>query len=306
MSDAPLTIDTPKVIPVDPLSGIVFAVSAFTLWGLFPIYLKAVALIPAWEVVMHRVVWSVPFALIILALMGRMGELRAALKQPKTLAFAALTAALISVNWGVYVWAIAAERAVEGALGYYINPLVNVVLAAAFLGERLNRLQALAICFAVVGVAILTVAAGGLPWVSLVLAFSFGFYGFFRKTIPLGAVPGFTLEVIILSVVAMPVLLYIGAQGTGTFGTTGLADMGLLGLAGPVTAIPLILYATGARLLRYTTIGVLNYIAPTLIFLIAVFVFKEPFSMVQLLAFCFIWTALALYTVSLYRARRPA
>ncbi len=162
----------------EPAAGFAFALGAFLFWGLLPFYMKAVDHMPAWEVVAHRVIWSVPVAGLLLILMRRTDDLRAALRDPKTLAQAALTAGLISINWGVYVWAIAAERTVEAALGYYINPLVNVLLATVFLGERLNRLQALAVGCAVIAVAILTMRAGGLPWVSLTLAFSFGLYAF--------------------------------------------------------------------------------------------------------------------------------
>ncbi|MEO1746792.1 MAG: EamA family transporter RarD, partial [Pseudomonadota bacterium] len=185
-----------------------------------------------------------------------------------------------------------------------INPLVNVVLGALLLGERLNRLQALAIALAVIAVTILTIRAGGLPWISLTLAFSFGLYGYFRKTMSLGAAEGFTLEVIVLAIIALPVVAWLIATGQGHFGQTGWSDVALLLAAGPVTSIPLILYANGARLLRYTTIGVMQYLAPTMIFLIAVFVFDEPFGIWQLIAFCFIWAALALYTVSLFQNRR--
>jgi len=290
-------------MPAEPLDGFAFALGAFLLWGILPFYLKAVAHIPAWEVVTHRVVWSLPVALLIVIAMKRGADVRHALGDRRLLTFAALTAALISINWGVYVWAIANDRAIEGALGYYINPLVNVLLGAVFLGERLNRLQAIAIALASFAVMILTFRAGGLPWVSLALAFSFGFYGFFRKTFPLGPTTGFTIEVVILSVVAVPVIAWLMARGTGHFGPTGLRDMGLLMLGGPVTTIPLVLYASGARLLRYTTIGVMQYVTPTMIFLIALFAFNEPFSFWQLIAFCFIWAALALYTTSLWQQR---
>lgn len=290
----------------EPATGFVYALSAFGLWGLFPLYLKAVAHIPVWEVVAHRIVWSIPVALLLLFFMRRFADLKAAFRSPRMLAQAALTAALISFNWGVYVYAIAADRAVEGALGYYINPLVNVLLGAVLLGERLNRLQAMAVGLAIIAVAILTVRAGGLPWVSLALAFSFGFYGYFRKTLPIGPVQGFALEVLILSVVAAPLLVWLISSGAGHFGPTGNLDVMLLFLAGPVTAIPLVLYASGAKLLRYTTIGVMQYVAPTLIFLLAVFVFKEPFGIWQLIAFCFIWAALALYTWSLLSKKKPA
>ena len=299
------TQPVPSVAPArEPAAGFAFALGAFVFWGFLPFYMKAVAHITPWEVVAHRIVWSVPVAGLILWWLGRTTDLRAALKNPRTLAGAALTAGLISVNWGVYVWAIAAERTVEAALGYYINPLVNVLLGAVFLRERFDRLQQAAIACAVVAVAILTFRAGGLPWVSLVLAFSFGFYGFFRKTLPVGPQQGFLLEVLILSLPAIAIIGWMTASGTGHFGPTGATDMALLVLAGPVTAVPLILYASGAKLLRYTTIGILQYLTPTMIFLVAIFVFGEPFGRWQLVAFGFIWLGLGFYTVSLYRSRR--
>jgi chloramphenicol-sensitive protein RarD len=287
--------------PREPLSGFAFALGAYLLWGGLPFYMKAVDHIPAYEIVAHRVIWSVPIAGVILFLLGRTSDLRAAFRSPRTLALAALTAGLISINWGVYVWAVAAERTVEAALGYYINPLVNVVLGAVFLGERFNRLQATAIAFAVIAVTILTVKAGGLPWVSLTLAGSFGLYGFFRKTLPIGPTQGFMLEVMLLSVPAIAIIGWLSLHGASHFGPTGAGDIGLLLLAGPVTAFPLILYAFGAKALRYTTIGIVQYITPTMIFLAAVFAFGEPFSHWQLIAFIFIWSALALYTLSLFR-----
>lgn len=290
----------------EPTIGFVYALTAFLLWGLFPFYLKAVADIPVWEVVAHRIVWSVPVALVLVLVMRRSADLRAALKDPRTLAQAGLTAVLISINWGVYVYAVGSGQAVQGALGYYINPLINVLLGALLLGERLNRLQAVAVGLAIIAVLILTVSAGGLPWISLVLATSFGFYGYFRKTLPVGPVQGFTLEVLLLSIIAVPLLIWITLSGTGTFGQTGTAHMWLLLAGGPVTAIPLVLYASGAKLLRYTTIGVMQYLAPTIIFLIAIFVFNEPFSQWQLIAFCFIWAALGLYSWSLFKDNRRA
>ncbi|MEL6202055.1 MAG: EamA family transporter RarD [Pseudomonadota bacterium] len=294
----------PDNTPREPAIGFVYALSAFGLWGLFPIYLKAVAHIPVWEVVAHRVIWSIPAGLIILLIISKIDVLRAALKKPRLLASAALTATLISINWGVYVYAVASDQTVEGALGYYINPLINVVIGAALLGERLDRLQAVAIGLAIIAVTILTVQAGGLPWISLVLACSFGFYGYFRKTMALGPAEGFTLEVMLLSIIALPLVTWLFLTGQGNFATTGWSDMALLLAGGPVTAIPLILYANGARMLRYTTIGVMQYLAPTMIFLIAVFVFGEPFGFVQLIAFCFIWAALAVYAMSLFRNRK--
>lgn len=285
----------------EPLSGFAFAVGAYVLWGFMPLYIKTVEHIAPYEVVAHRVLWSVPVAGVILLFLGRTADLKAAFRSPRTLAMAAVTAGLISINWGVYVWAIAAHRAIETALGYYINPLVNVLLGSIFLAERFNRLQAAAIALAVIGVAILTFKAGGVPWVSLTLACSFGIYGYLRKTLPVGPTQGFMLEVLILSPVALAIIVWLSVTGTGHFISTGPADFGLLLLAGPVTAFPLILYAFGAKALRYTTMGILQYTAPTMIFLTAVFVFGEPFSHWQLIAFLFIWTALGLYTWSLFR-----
>lgn len=285
----------------EPSAGFAYAMSAFFLWGMFPIYLKAVGHIPAIEVVAHRVLWSIPVAGAIILWLGRTDDLKIAFKSPRVLLMAAITAGLISINWGIYVWAIAAERAVEGALGYYINPLVNVVLGVVLLGERFTKLQMAAVACAVIAVCILTFGAGGLPWISLALAFSFGIYGYLRKTLPIGPSQGFMLEVLILAIPALGVAIWYTASGNGHFGTTGWSDVGLLMFSGVVTTVPLILYATGAKLLRYTTIGLLQYIAPTLIFLLAVFVFNEPFSPIHGIAFGFIWTGLALYSYSLFK-----
>lgn len=278
-----------------------YAIGAYTLWGFLPLYMKAVEHIPAFEIVAHRVLWSIPVAGLIILWLKRTDDLKAALRSPRVLLMACVTAGLISINWGIYVWAIASDRAIEGALGYYINPLFNVVLGVVLLGERFTRLQIAAVACAVTAVAILTFGAGGLPWVSLALAGTFGIYGFLRKTLPIGPTQGFFLEVIILAVPALLLAIWTTFQGNGHFGPTGLADMGMLIIAGPVTAIPLILYAFGAKQLRYTTMGILQYIAPTMIFLTAVFVFGEPFSSVQAVAFAFIWVGLALYSVSMFR-----
>ena len=289
----------------DSGKGFVFALSAYLLWGFLPLYMKAVAHIPAIEVVAHRVVWSVPVAGVVLLALGRTGDLKAALASPRTLAMAALTAAIITLNWGVYVWAIAVDRTVETALGYYINPLVTVTMGAVLLGEKLSRMQIFAIGLAVLAVGVLTIEAGGLPWVSLVLAISFAVYGYLRKTLPIGPSQGFFLEVLLLSVPCIAYILWLEIGGTGHFLADGGADIGLILLAGPVTAVPLILYAFGAKMLRISTIGIMQYIAPTMIAIIAVFVFDEPFGPQRMLAFALIWAALALYTWSMVsRARR--
>lgn len=290
----------------DALRGFVFAMSAYAMWGFLPLYMKLVAHIPATEVVAHRVLWSLPVAAVILLVLGRTSDVREALRSPRTLMMAALTAAIISCNWGIYVWAIATDRAVETALGYYINPLVSIAMAAIFLGERLNRLQIAAVCLAAVAVVVLTTDAGGLPWVSLSLALSFAAYGILRKTLPIGPSQGFFLEVLILTLPAIGYLGWLAFSGEAHFSPASPTDMLLLIGCGPVTAIPLILFASGAKLLRYSTIGIMQYTAPTMIFLIAVFVFKEPFGGVKAIAFALIWAALALYSWSMLREARQA
>ena len=266
--------------------------------------MKAVAHIPAPEVVAHRVIWSVPLAGIVLIWLGRTADIKVALRTPRTLAMGFLTASIISVNWGIYVWAIGAGRAVETALGYYINPLLSVLLGALLLGEKLDTLQKIAIGIAFLAVCVLGYEAGGLPWVSICLALSWGFYAYFRKTLPVGPNQGFFLEVLLLTIPALGYIAYLVATGQSHFGPTGTSDVLLLLGCGLVTAVPLMVYANGAKLLKLSTIGIMQYIAPTMIFLIAVFVFKEPFGVEKLLAFILIWTALAIYSVSLFRQHR--
>ena len=242
----------------------------------------------------------------LLVWMGRTGDIRKALRSPKTLAQSGVAAAFVSVNWGVYVWAIGAGRAIETALGYYINPLLTVLVGAVLLGERLARAQMAAIALAAVAVAVLTWESGGLPWVSLALAGSWAMYAFFKKTLPIGPAQGFFLEVLLLTPLALGYVIWLQASGGGHFATTGAVDLWLLLGCGAVTAIPLILYANGAKGLTLSTIGIMQYIAPTMVFLIAVFAFGEAFSWYKAVAFVLIWTGLAIYTTSMLRSRATA
>jgi chloramphenicol-sensitive protein RarD len=287
-----------------PTHGFLCALSAYLIWGVLPLYMKAVAHISPAEVVFHRVIWSVPVAAVLLVALGRTADVKAALRSPRTLAMAALTAAIISLNWGIYIWAIAVGRTVEGALGYYINPLVTVLLGWALLGERLDRIQWVAVGLAAIAVALLTVEVGGLPWISLALAVTFAAYGFLRKTLPIGPSQGFFLEVLLLLLPCIFGFVWLEMAGQGHFISTGSVNTLLLLAAGPLTAVPLILYGFGAKLLRFSTIGLMQYIAPTMVVLIAVFVFDEPFGTSHLFAFGLIWLALALYTWSIL-FRRP-
>ncbi|MDZ7926603.1 MAG: EamA family transporter RarD [Agrobacterium sp.] len=289
----------------DSARGFAFALSSYLLLGVLPIYMKAVAHISPIEVIVHRVIWSVPIAAAVLIALGRTAEIRTALKTPKMLAMASLTAALISVNWGIYIWSIGAGRALDAALGYFINPLFSIFLGAVLLKEKLYPAQIAAIGLVALAVAILTWHAGSLPWVSIALTVSWGFYAFFRKTLPIGATQGFLLEVMLLSVPAVLVLAWLAISGQAHFMAGNATDTWLLAASGVVTAVPLILYGNGAKLLRLSTIGIMQYIAPTMIFLIAIFIFKEPFDMVRMAAFALIWVALAIYTASsLMRLKR--
>ncbi|MBY3117890.1 EamA family transporter RarD [Rhizobium laguerreae] len=288
----------------DSPRGFAFALTAYLLWGFLPIYMKAVAHISPAEVVAHRIVWSLPLAGIVLIVLGRTQDIRAALRSPRMLAMAALTASLITVNWGTYVWAIGAGHSLDAALGYFINPLFSIFLGAVFLKEKLQPLQIAAIALAALAVAILALDSGGIPWVALTLAVSWGFYALLRKTLPLGPNQGFFLEVLILSGPALLYILYLEFGGHGHLYRTGLADTTLLLGCGVITAVPLMIYANGAKLLKLSTIGIMQYIAPTMIFLIAVFVFHEPFGTARMIAFPLIWAGLFLYSWSMLKGSR--
>lgn len=283
----------------DSSAGLGFAVSAYVLWGFLPLYMKMLSHVPAAEVVMHRAIWSVPIAGLLLIVMGRTKDIRMALTSPKMLAMGCVTAALISVNWGIYVWAIASGNTLEAALGYYINPIFSVFLGFVLLKERLAKLQWFAVALAFAAVIVLTIDAGRLPLVAIGLTVSWGFYAFFKKSLPIGPNQGFLLEVLILAVPALGYWVYLGGTGASHF----LPNIWLLMGCGVVTSVPLILYANGAKRLRLSTIAVLQYIAPTMIFLVAVFVFGEPFGKARMIAFPMIWVALILYTYSMVRNR---
>lgn len=299
-------MNTPAPKNVDTLRGFGFALAAYLLWGFLPLYMKALADIPTLEVLAHRVIWSVPIALAILAVLGRTGDLMIALQTPRMLAMGAITAALISINWGIYVWSIQTGHALEAALGYYINPLFSVFLGAVLIKERLSLAQKLAIALAAFAVAFLTFQVGKLPVVALSLTVTWGFYAYFKKMLPIGPNQGFALEVILLLPFALGYAGYMASTGQAVFlNGTGL-DTALLMGCGVVTAVPLMIYANGAKLLKLSTIGIMQYIAPTMIFLTAVFWFDEPFDSARMLAFVLIWAGLAIYTTSLVRQARKA
>ncbi len=285
------------------VSGFFYALLAYLIWGLLPIYMKAIEHIPAVEIVAHRILWSIPVAAIILVVLGRTRDFISALRSPKILGMIFISATLISMNWGVYIWSISVNIASQAALGYYINPLLSILLGVFLLGEKMTRLQLFAILLAFLAVVLMTVAMGALPWVAIVLAVSFTIYGYLRKTVDIGPTQGFLLEVILMSPFAAAYLIWLSVNGVNHF-NDGDWNSWLLAGTGLVTAIPLILYASGAKKLRLSTIGLMQYIAPTMIFLFAVFVFNEPMSGWQLVAFILIWMALALYSVSIFQQRK--
>ena len=295
---------TPAQKNEDSLRGFGFALAAYLMWGVLPIYMKALGHISPAEVIAHRVIWSLPIAGAVLWALGRTRDIGTALRNPRMLAMGAATAALISVNWGIYIWAIGSGHALDAALGYYINPLFSVFLGAVLLGERLSRAQLAAIGLATLAVAILTYDAGRLPVVALGLTLTWGVYAYLKKSLPIGPNQGFFLEVLLLVVPAVLYLGWLEWQGTSHFAKASVSDTALLLGCGLVTAVPLMIYANGAKLLRLSTIAMMQYIAPTMIFLTAVFLFHEPFGTARMIAFPMIWMALAIFTWSMVRQAR--
>lgn len=285
-------------------SGLLAAALSYALWGLFPLYFRQVAEVPALEIVLHRSVWSLAFVALILLAQRRWAWIGPVLRQPRTLAVGAACALLLTTNWLVYVWAVNHGRVLEASLGYFINPLVNVALGVIFLRERLRRAQQGALVFAAAGVAWLTWTAGVPPWIALALAFSFGIYGLLRKTAPIGALEGLALETALLAPLAIPALLWTSLHG-GALNHASASTWAWLLFAGPLTAVPLLLFAVGARQVTLATMGLLQYLAPTIQFFLAVWLFGEPLQPARLAGFVLIWIGLAIYSAeSLWRLRQ--
>ena len=285
--------------------GVWAGLGAYLMWGLFPIYWKWLQTVPALQILGHRMVWSLIFVAGVLVLQRDREWLRQALRQPKTLLIYTLAAVLLSGNWFIYIWAVNAGYIVETSLGYFMNPLVNVLLGVIFLGEKLRRVQAGAALLAGAGVLYLTFDYGRLPWIALALAFSFATYGLLKKTSPLNATRSFTLETMVMFLPAAAYLAFQEVNGSGAFGHQGGLVTLLLVLAGPVTSIPLILFGMAARRIPLSMIGFLQYLAPTLQFLIGVFIFHEDFPSSRLLGFSLIWVALLIYSLdSVFNGRK--
>ena len=276
--------------------GVVYGVSSYIWWGLCPVYFKIVADVPPLQVLCHRVVWSLAFLVILLVCRKHWGDVRKNFRDRRTLVRLVITSALIANNWGIFIWTVSNDRLLEASFGYFIGPLVSVMLGCVFLKERLRRMQVLCVLLAVVGVGYLIFVYGSVPWVALVLAFSFGFYGLLRKTMRAEALTGLTIETALLAPLALAFLIFEDYRGVGAFARISWQMDGLLASAGVVTAVPLLWFAAAARRMRLSTLGFLQYLAPTGQFLLAVLAFHEPFTREHLISFTCIWIALLLYS----------
>jgi chloramphenicol-sensitive protein RarD len=284
--------------------GVTCGAGAFVCWGLFPIYFKLVAAVPAPEVLAHRIVWSVVFVAGLITLRRRWSAVGAAFADRRLVATLVLSATVISINWVVFIWAVGEGRILGASLGYFINPLVSVVLGVVVLGERLRPAQWGAVGLAVIAVGWQIIGFGSVPWVALTLAVSFGFYGLIRKVAKVDAFTGLFVETLVLSPLAIGYIVFLAVVGGGVFARFGLHMDALLVAAGVITPLPLILFVAGAQRIRLSTVGLLQYIAPTGQFLLAVFVYDEPFTRDSLITFALIWLALALYTFDTLRHER--
>lgn len=277
--------------------GILAGIGAYILWGLFPIYWRLLEGVPAIEILVHRMVWSMLFIAAILTFKKDWHWLRGAVHSRRTMLTYTLAAILLSINWFTYIWAVNAGFVIEASLGYFINPLVNFLLGVIFLGEKLRSGQVAAVILAVLGVVYLTVSYGSLPWISLILAFTFGMYGLIKKTASLESLHGFSLETLVLFLPALGYLIYREASGVGAFVHEGAGVTLLLILAGPVTSIPLLMFGYSARRIPLSMLGFIQYIAPTIQFMLGVFVYAEPFPPARLVGFSIIWLALLIYSI---------
>ncbi|WP_078380014.1 EamA family transporter RarD [Sutcliffiella halmapala] len=287
--------------------GIVCAGLSYMLWGFLPLFWKLVDDVSAGEILAHRIVWSLVFMLVILLCLRKIPaftlELKALLTNRKRLIGITLASIFISLNWGLYIWAVNADRIIEASLGYYINPLVSILLAVIVLKEKLSSLQTLSIILAGVGVLVLTLNFGSFPWVAIMLAVSFAFYGLIKKMVQLGALVGLAIETLLITPFALLFLTYVHGSGGGAFGGS-VSLSTLLMLAGVVTAVPLLLFANGAKRIPLSMVGLLQYIAPTIKLILGVYLFNEPFTSIHLVAFSCIWVALVIYTWTLTKGLR--
>ncbi|BCG47022.1 Uncharacterized inner membrane protein RarD [Citrifermentans bremense] len=286
--------------------GVIYGLAAYLCWGFFPVYFKSVKIVPPLEMVSHRIVWSLAFLLLLITWKRAWRSMLELLVLPKSLAVLFATTLLIATNWLVFIYAISVGEVLQSSLGYFINPLVSVLLGFVFLRERLERAQWISLALAVAGVLYLAIEYGSVPWIALALALSFGLYGLIRKALHVEPLVGLTVETLLLAPIALYYLFHLNQTGAGIFLTHSTRLDLLIPMSGIVTAIPLLLFAAAAKKLRLATIGFLQYITPTMHFLLAITIFGETFTHTHLVSFLFIWSGLALYSWHAYRSvRRP-
>ena len=297
----------PSSPPASPAaSGLLPALGAYMIWGFLPLYLLLVRSVPAIEFVGWRIIWTLPLCLLIVAYRRQFPDLLAALKSPRSLLALGASAVLIAINWFVYIWAIMEGEVYATSIGYYLNPLINVLLGTLFLGERLSRRQWLAVAIALGAVVLLAAGALTSLWISLTLGFSFGLYGLVRKQVAVGSLPGLTIESAILLLPASAIAAWYAASPSGSsFGHDAWMS-GLIIFSGVVTAVPLLLFAIAARRMDYSTLGFIQYLAPTIVFFLGLFVFEQPLAPVKLVSFVLIWVAVAIFASDLWARKRAA
>jgi chloramphenicol-sensitive protein RarD len=281
-------------------TGVLYALLAYASWGLLPLYWKPFGSVSPLEIVSHRVIWSLILLAILAIMLRQVDEMRALLRNGKRLAVLAVTASLLSVNWGLFIYGVVSSQVVQTSLGYFLNPLVSILLAFLFLKERLNLVQTLAVLLAACGVAHFGWHLGGMPWIALGLAFSFGLYGLLRKTVGVTPLIGLLVETALMAPAALALIWSLSSQGRAGFGSSKQLTLLFLG-AGVVTTLPLLWFNSATKLLRLSTMGFLQYLAPTLQLLVGVIVFKEAFTSREAISFVLIWTAIAVYVCSLLR-----
>lgn len=303
-----LTQPTPEPVPRRKFSGeesagLFYGVAAFLVWSFTPFYFNALDGLRVEEIVAHRIVWCAVFLIPVLTVSGQWPAVWRALRTPKVLGILFVTAAVNSLNWGVFIYSVVSDQLLASSLGYFLNPLVNVFLGFVFLSERFTRMQKVAVALAAIGVMTQIIGFGEFPWIALTIAFAFGFYGLLRKTVDAGAPVGLFVECLLISPFALGWLIWLDIQGLGAFGQSGLGYDAFLALAGVITGIPLVLFAAGARRIKLATIGLLQYISPSVYLIMALTIWKEPFETADFVTFGCIWLALILYTREIWRTR---
>ena len=287
-------------------AGLGYGIMAYLIWGFFPVYFKALTTVPPLQVVCHRIVWSVLFLWVIIGWRGKWRDLRDAFRNRKALLLLTFSALLIATNWLVFIIAVGHGQVIQSSLGYFMTPFISVLLGVFFLHEHLRRLQMISLLLAAIGVLLLTIQYGQVPWVAIMLALTFGSYGLVRKVVAVDSLTGLSVETLLLGPMALGYLIFVFWNGGNAFPVQGAQTSTFLALSGVATAVPLLLFASAARRLRLATIGFLQYITPTLHFLLAVLLYKEPFTRAHLASFLFIWSGLCCYSYDAWRGVKAA